>query len=57
MRLSAQPADVERRPHVRPTSQTCYDHEPWHYRYLGRDLAARILRSGLAPRLVLWGIQ
>jgi D-alanyl-D-alanine carboxypeptidase len=38
-------------------AQTCYDYEPWHYRYVGRDLAARIQASGLAPRLVLWGIQ
>ena len=22
--------------------RTCYDYEPWHYRYVGRDLAAQI---------------
>jgi len=36
---------------------TCYDYEPWHYRYVGRDLAARIAGSGLTPRQVLWGLQ
>ncbi|HEX2883747.1 MAG TPA: M15 family metallopeptidase, partial [Candidatus Limnocylindria bacterium] len=36
---------------------TCYDYEPWHYRYVGRDLAARIMASGLTPRQVLWGLQ
>ena len=25
---------------------TCYDYEPWHYRYVGRDLAAEITASG-----------
>jgi D-alanyl-D-alanine carboxypeptidase len=38
-------------------AQTCYDYEPWHYRYVGRQLAAQIHASGLAPRLVLWGLQ
>jgi zinc D-Ala-D-Ala carboxypeptidase len=33
---------------------TCYDYEPWHYRYVGRDLAARIHASGLTPREYLW---
>src|SRR5436190_16338322 len=26
---------------------TCYDFEPWHYRYVGRDLASLIRASGL----------
>jgi D-alanyl-D-alanine carboxypeptidase len=38
-------------------AQTCYDYEPWHYRYVGRDLAARIRASGLTTRQVLWNIQ
>jgi D-alanyl-D-alanine carboxypeptidase len=38
-------------------AQTCYDYEPWHYRYVGRDLAARIQSSGLTPRQVLWTLQ
>jgi D-alanyl-D-alanine carboxypeptidase len=36
---------------------SCYDYEPWHYRYVGRDLAARIAGSGRVPRLVLWELQ
>jgi D-alanyl-D-alanine carboxypeptidase len=37
--------------------RTCYDYEPWHYRYVGRDLAARIASSGLVPRQVIWELQ
>ncbi len=37
--------------------RTCYDYEPWHYRYVGRDLAARIVGDGRTPREVLWGLQ
>ncbi|HEY8544782.1 MAG TPA: M15 family metallopeptidase [Acidimicrobiales bacterium] len=33
-----------------PTTRTCYEFEPWHFRYVGRDLAATIRESGLAPR-------
>jgi D-alanyl-D-alanine carboxypeptidase len=33
---------------------TCYDHEPWHYRYFGRELAAEIHGSGLTAREYLW---
>lgn len=33
---------------------TCYSYEPWHYRYLGRALAAEVESSGLTPREVLW---
>lgn len=33
---------------------TCYAYEPWHFRYLGRDLAARVHASGLTPREYLW---
>jgi D-alanyl-D-alanine carboxypeptidase len=36
---------------------SCYDYEPWHYRYVGRDLAAQIAGSGRVPRLVLWELQ
>lgn len=36
------------------TSTTCYDYEPWHFRYVGRDLAARIHASGLTIREFLW---
>jgi len=33
---------------------TCYRYEPWHYRYVGRDMAARIHDSGLTIREYLW---
>lgn len=36
---------------------TCYDYEPWHFRYYGRDLAKQIHDSGLAPRRWLWEHQ
>ncbi len=35
---------------------TCYVYEPWHYRYLGRELAAAVHASGLAPREYLWNL-
>ena len=33
---------------------TCYAWEPWHFRYFGRELAARIEASGLTVREYLW---
>jgi D-alanyl-D-alanine carboxypeptidase len=33
---------------------TCYRHEAWHYRYVGRDVAARVVNSGLSLREWLW---
>ncbi|HEY8527438.1 MAG TPA: M15 family metallopeptidase [Acidimicrobiales bacterium] len=30
--------------------RTCYDYEPWHLRYVGRETARRIHDSGLVPR-------
>jgi len=33
---------------------SCYASEPWHYRYVGRDLAAAIHASGLTTREYLW---
>lgn len=38
-------------------SRTCYDFEPWHFRYFGVDLATRIHESGLTPREYLWHWQ
>lgn len=32
----------------------CYSYEPWHYRYVGRPLAAQIHTSGLTIRETLW---
>ena len=36
---------------------TGYDYEPWHYRYVGRDLAAAVHASGLPLRQYLWQTQ
>ncbi|MEO7117525.1 MAG: M15 family metallopeptidase [Candidatus Limnocylindrales bacterium] len=36
------------------TSATCYAYEPWHVRYVGRDLAAAVQESGLTLREYLW---
>ncbi|HEX8024568.1 MAG TPA: M15 family metallopeptidase [Candidatus Limnocylindrales bacterium] len=35
-------------------TKVCYSYEPWHYRYVGRDLAALIHHSGLTTREYLW---
>ena len=32
----------------------CYGYEPWHYRYVGRDMAAKVHASGLTLREYLW---
>jgi LAS superfamily LD-carboxypeptidase LdcB len=32
----------------------CYDYEPWHFRYVGRQLAAQVHASGLTLRQYLW---
>jgi D-alanyl-D-alanine carboxypeptidase len=34
--------------------ETCYDYEPWHHRYLGRNAAAAQHTSGLTLRAWLW---
>jgi D-alanyl-D-alanine carboxypeptidase len=36
------------------SSLTCYDYEPWHFRYVGRDLAALVHDSGVTLREYLW---
>jgi D-alanyl-D-alanine carboxypeptidase len=33
---------------------TCYTYEPWHYRYVGREMAADIHATGLTLREYLW---
>lgn len=33
---------------------TCYKWEPWHFRYVGPELAGRVHRSGLTLREYLW---
>jgi hypothetical protein len=32
----------------------CYSYEPWHYRYVGRDLARKIHDAGTTIRQYLW---
>jgi D-alanyl-D-alanine carboxypeptidase len=34
--------------------RTCYDFEPWHLRYVGRDVAAAVIDSGLTLREYLY---
>jgi LAS superfamily LD-carboxypeptidase LdcB len=41
-------------PRAGSPGQTCYKYEPWHFRYVGRLLAAQIHASGLTPREWLW---
>jgi D-alanyl-D-alanine carboxypeptidase len=36
---------------------TCYPYEPWHFRYIGRDLALQVHRSGLTLRQYLWELS
>jgi D-alanyl-D-alanine carboxypeptidase len=35
-------------------SVTCYIYEPWHYRYVGREVAQEVVASGLTLREWLW---
>ena len=39
------------------TSLTCYMYEPWHYRYVGRAVAAKVRDSRLTLREYLWRQQ
>jgi D-alanyl-D-alanine carboxypeptidase len=39
---------------ARSPGATCYKYEPWHFRYVGRTIAAKIHASGLATREWLW---
>lgn len=34
--------------------RTCADYEPWHLRYVGREVAADVIDSGLTLREYLW---
>jgi D-alanyl-D-alanine carboxypeptidase len=36
---------------------TCYAYEPWHFRYVGRPVAAAVRASGLTLREYLWRQQ
>jgi D-alanyl-D-alanine carboxypeptidase len=35
-------------------TQTCYGREAWHYRYVGREVAAQVHVSGMTLRAWLW---
>ena len=39
------------------SARTCYDYEPWHLRYVGRDEAAKVIASGLSLREYLWQLH
>ena len=39
------------------SSVTCYAYEPWHYRYVGKDVAAKVRASKLTLREYLWKQQ
>src|SRR5918995_1256324 len=36
------------------TSVSCYAYEPWHYRYVGRPIAAAVRESGMTLREAIW---
>jgi D-alanyl-D-alanine carboxypeptidase len=36
---------------------TCYAYEPWHFRYIGRELAAKVHASGLTLREWIWRVH
>ncbi len=38
-------------------TETCYDYEPWHLRYLGRARAAELVESGLTLREFLYRVE
>jgi zinc D-Ala-D-Ala carboxypeptidase len=35
-------------------ARSCYHHEPWHYRYVGRAVAAAVHAAGVPLRAYLW---
>ena len=41
-------------PADRSPTHTCYRHEDWHFRYVGRAIAAEVEASGLSLREWLW---
>lgn len=38
-------------------ARTCYDYEPWHLRYIGREQAAALVDSGLTLREYLYKLE
>ncbi len=41
-------------PKSTPFSERCYDYEPWHFRYVGREMARDVHRSGISLREWIW---
>jgi len=39
------------------SDRTCYDYEPWHLRYVGREMSADVIASGLSLREYLWQLN
>lgn len=39
------------------SASTCYDFEPWHLRYVGRDHAAIVIANRLTLREYLWNLE
>ena len=35
-------------------AKSCYDYEPWHFRYVGREVASAVRGSGLTLREAIW---
>jgi D-alanyl-D-alanine carboxypeptidase len=33
---------------------SCYSYEPWHYRYVGTEIAAALYGSGITLRQAIW---
>jgi D-alanyl-D-alanine carboxypeptidase len=44
-------------PKSTPFEGRCYDYEPWHYRYVGRDMAQDVHRSGISLREWIWRLH
>jgi D-alanyl-D-alanine carboxypeptidase len=36
------------------TSASCYAYEPWHFRYVGKGMAAAVRNSGMTLREAIW---
>ncbi len=39
------------------SERSCYAYEPWHWRWIGRELAAVVHARGALPRDVLWEVS
>ena len=39
------------------SGRTCYDYEPWHLRYVGRERAAEVISETLTLREYLWNLE